>query len=105
MTGFQAGIQKFKEQGFEVIGISTDNTPSLGHWAKEVLKAEYPLGSDFSNRKVSELYGTLMKERGISNRATFVIDIDGKITHIEEGSTAIDTTGALNACSRSKGKH
>ncbi len=105
MTGFQAGIQKFRDAGFEVIGISTDNTPSLGHWAKEVLKLDFPLGSDFATRKTAEAYGVLMKDRGIANRATFVVDIDGKITHIEEGSSAIDTTGALTACSRSKGKH
>jgi peroxiredoxin len=46
-----------------------------------------------------------MKDRGIANRATFVVDIDGKISHIEEGSAAIDISGALNACSRTKGKH
>ena len=105
MTGYQAGIQKFKDMGFEVIGISTDNVPSLSYWADNVIKPDFPFGSDFTNRKVAEAYGTLMKDRGISNRATFVIDIDGKITHIEEGNTAIDVTGAVTACSRSKGKH
>ncbi len=104
MTGFQAGIQKFKEMGFEVIGISTDNTPSLSYWAKEVLKAEFPLGSDFGQRKTAEAYGVLMKDRGIANRATFVVDVDGKINSIEEGSTAIDVNNAMTACSRAKGK-
>lgn len=105
MTAYQAGIAKFREMGFEVIGMSTDNTPSQSYWAKEVLKVDFPIGSDFATRKTSEAYGVLMKERGISNRATFVIDIDGKITHIEEGSSAIDVTGAVTACSRSMGKH
>jgi peroxiredoxin 2/4 len=104
MTAYQAGIAKFREMGFEVIGMSTDNTPSLGHWAKEVLKVDFPLGSDFATRKTAEAYGVLNKERGFCNRASFVIDIDGKITHIEEGNTAIDPTGAVTACSRSKGK-
>ena len=104
MTGYQAGIQKFKDMGFEVIGLSTDNVPSLKYWADNVIKPEFPLGSDFATRKVAESYGTLMKDRGISNRATFVVDIDGKITSIEEGNTAVDVTGAVTACSRSKGK-
>jgi peroxiredoxin len=43
----------------------------------------------------------LNKESGVANRATFVIDPDGKITYIEEGSTAIDPVGATEACSRS----
>lgn len=104
MTGYQAGIQKFKDMGFEVIGISTDNVPSLKYWADNVIKPEFPLGSDFATRKTADAFGVLMKDRGISNRATFVVDIDGKITHIEEGNTAVDVTGAVTACSRSKRK-
>jgi alkyl hydroperoxide reductase subunit AhpC len=41
-----------------------------------------------------------MADRGIANRATFVIDKEGKIQHIEEGSGAVDITGAMTACSR-----
>lgn len=105
MTGYQAGIQKFKEMGFEVIGLSTDNVPSLKYWADNVIKPDFPLGSDFATRKTAEAFGVLMKDRGMANRATFVVDIDGKITSIEEGSSAVDITGAVTACSRSKGKH
>lgn len=104
MSNFQASLEKFKAMGFEVLGMSTDNSPSQAHWAKEVLKVEFPIGSDFKDRKVSEAYGVLMKDRGLANRANFVIDIDGKITHIEEGSVAVDITNSMNACSRSKGK-
>jgi len=45
-------------------------------------------------------YGVLMPERGIANRATFVVDKEGKITYIEEGSSAVDISGAADACSR-----
>ena len=45
-------------------------------------------------RKVSEQYGVLITQMGVANRATFVIDKDGKIANIEEGSGAIDTAGA-----------
>jgi alkyl hydroperoxide reductase subunit AhpC len=45
-------------------------------------------------------YGILMENLGFANRATFVVDVDGKIQHIEEGNTAIDPTGAETACSR-----
>lgn len=51
-------------------------------------------------RNVSEEYGILIKNLGVSNRATFVVDKDGKIANIEEGSVAIDPTGADTACSR-----
>ena len=101
MTAYQAGIAKFKESGAQVIGITTDNTPSLSYWAKEVLKLDFPLGSDFQ-RSVSKTYGVLIEQSGIANRATFVVDQDGIIQHIEEGKTAIDPTGAERACRRLK---
>jgi peroxiredoxin 2/4 len=103
MTAYQAGIAKFVESGAVVVGISTDNLPSQSYWAKEVLKLEFPLASDFQ-RKVSEQYGVLIKESGIANRSTFVVDGDGVIQFIEEGSTAINPEGAAMACSRAK-KH
>lgn len=81
----------------KVIAISTDNQPTLSHWAKE-LDAKFPLASDFS-RTVSKEYGVL-SERGMANRTTFVIDPDGKIVGIEQGSAAIDPTGAETACKR-----
>jgi peroxiredoxin len=51
-------------------------------------------------RKVSEQYGVLITQVGMSNRATFVVDMDGKIASIEEGGSAIDPTGAVTSCSR-----
>ena len=102
MTAYQSGNAKIKEMGYEVIGVSTDNTPSLKYWAENVIKPEFTFASDFATRKAAKDYGVLMESRGMANRATFVIDTEGKIDHIEEGSSAVDITGALNACSRKK---
>ena len=81
-----------------MVAISTDASPTLAHWKKE-LNAAYPMLSDHM-RKVSEQYGVLITQVGYSNRATFVIDKDGKIANIEEGNQAINTDGADEACSR-----
>jgi peroxiredoxin len=102
MTAYQAGIAKFQESGAQVFGISTDSLPSLKHWADEHIKATFPMLSDFSTRSTAKAYGVLMPN-GMSARTTFVIDKDGKIQHIDEGSAAIDPTGAVTACSRLKG--
>ncbi len=80
--------------------ISADNLPTLSHWAKEI-ELTYPMLSDFM-RKTAETYGVLIPDRGMANRATFVVDTEGKIQHIEEGSAAIDPTGAETACRRIK---
>lgn len=86
-----------------MFGVSTDNVPSLGEFSKK-LSLSFPLLSDFAARKTAAAYGVLMPDRGIANRATFVVDKEGKIVYIEEGSTAIDITGAADACSRSTHK-
>ncbi|MEP7366974.1 MAG: redoxin domain-containing protein [Acidobacteriota bacterium] len=98
MTSFNKDLAKFTESGALVFGISTDNIPSQKYWATEVLKVEQPLLSDFS-KKTAETYGILMPS-GVANRATFVVDKDGKIQFIEEGSSAVDISGAMTACSR-----
>lgn len=82
----------------QVLAISTDNLPTLRHWAEE-LKLEYPLLSDFM-RKVSASYGVLSAERGLANRTTFVIDKEGRIQYIEQGNSAVDPSNAVQACSR-----
>lgn len=85
-----------------MLGISTDFTPTLSHWAKE-LNLSYPLLSD-KKGDVAKLYGVLNADAMIANRTTFVIDPDGKIQHIEEGKEAIDPTGAETACKRIRKK-
>ena len=85
-----------------MLAVSTDFLPTLSHWAKE-LNATYPLMSDHDG-KVAESYGVLIPAMRLANRATFVIDPDGKIVEIVEGSAALDPTGAETACTRVKKK-
>jgi peroxiredoxin len=99
MTAYQAGIAAFDASEAQVLAISTDNRPTLQYWSKEVLKTSFPLLSDFM-RKVSAAYGVLNPETGTASRTTFVIGLDGRIVHIEEGADAIDPNGAANACAR-----
>jgi len=100
MQAYQLGIAKFSEAEAQVFGISTDNTPSQKEFATK-LEASFPLLSDFKDRSVSEKYGVLIKEMGMANRVTFVIDKEGKIIHMESGGDAIKAEGAADACSRS----
>jgi peroxiredoxin len=42
----------------------------------------------------------MMPGQRLALRVTFVIDREGKIRYIEQGGPAIDTSGAMTACSR-----
>ena len=99
MLAYQAGIAKFDGSDTQVFGISEDFTPSQKEFA-EKNKLAFPLLSDFSKRQVAKDYGVLIQDLGIANRATFVVDKEGKIQYIEEGKTAVDSAGAEQACSR-----
>jgi peroxiredoxin len=99
MLAYQANAAKFEGVATKVFGISGDNTPSQKEFAKQ-LNVGFPILSDFAQRKVMADYGVLLPNMGMANRTTFVIDKDGKIVHIEEGSGAIDPSGAEMACGR-----
>ena len=99
MLAYQAGLAKFEGVDTQVFGVSTDNTPSQKEFADK-LKVTFPLLSDFATRQVAKDYGVLIAAAGVANRSTFVVDKEGKIQHIEEGSGAIDPTGAETACAR-----
>ena len=101
MQGYQLNLSKFEGADTQVFGVSTDNSPSQRVFAEQ-LKVQFPMLSDFTKREVSKAYGVLNADRGVANRATFVIDMQGRIQHVEEGSGAVDVTGAATACSRLK---
>ena len=65
-----------------MFGISADNTPSQAEFAKQ-LKLAFPLLSDFARREVIAKYGVLWPDRGYANRATFVVDKEGKIVDLQ----------------------
>lgn len=99
MTSYGANHSQFEQMESQVFGISTDNTPSQKVFAEQT-GAKFPMLSDFTERKVAKTYGVLIESRGLANRATFVVDKDGKIAWIEEGQGAVDISGANQACSR-----
>jgi glutaredoxin-dependent peroxiredoxin len=63
----------------------------------EDLKVTFPLLSDWK-RDATKAYGLYDEARAFGRRATFVIDKEGIIQHVEVGNTAIDPTGAYQVC-------
>jgi len=108
MKAYQADIAKFTDTETQVFGISVDSVPALKRWsedlAPETKGLSFPLLSDFKQRKVVKDYGIFNEAQGFGMRATFVIDKEGVIRHIEEGNTAIDPSAAYQACSILKKK-
>ena len=96
MKAYQADIAKFEGTDTQVFGISVDSIPANRRFAQDI-GVTFPLLSDFKRTVVKE-YGIFNEEQGFGNRATFVIDKDGIIQHIDEGNVAIDPTAAADSC-------
>ena len=96
MKAYQSDIAKFDATDTQVLGISMDSFAANKRFAQDI-GVNFPLLSDW-HRTVVKDYGLLDEKSGYSARATFVIDKQGLITHIEEGRTAVDPTGAYQAC-------
>ena len=108
MKAYQADIAKFSDTDTQILGVSVDSVPALKHWSEELAPETkgltFPLLSDFKQRKVVKDYGVFNEAQGFGSRATFVIDKEGVIRHIEEGNTAIDPSAAVQACNLLKKK-
>ena len=76
---------EFKEQGAEIISVSTDTVFVHKAWhdtSPLIKKINYPMLAD-PTHNICIGYGTYIDEEGISLRATFLIDPDGIIKAFE----------------------
>ncbi len=78
LPALQEQLNEFAQYHTEVLGISVDSKHSNTAFA-EHLHLHFPLLSDFE-RKVTQAFGVL-REGGFAERATFVIDKQGKIVY------------------------
>ncbi len=84
----------FKALGAEVIAVSTDSIYSHLAWQEQALGVlQHPHASDKA-QYVSEAYGVLSEEKGISWRGTFIIAPNGILKHMSinhgEGGRNVD---------------
>ena len=85
-----------------MLAISVDDRKTVREFA-EALGASYPLLSD-ETREVSKAYGVLDPSGRIDRRVTFVVDREGVIRKVDEGTAAVDPSGVVKFCSALKRK-
>jgi len=79
MTLYNEILPEFKKYDAELLGISVDNVWSHLAFAKEK-NLHFPILSDFNPKgEVSKLYNAYDEKDGVSQRALYVIDKNGKI--------------------------
>ncbi len=81
--GYNIAKEIFESNDAVLLGITTDNTPTLYAWTKRMGKLWFPVLSDFwPHGAVASKYGVL-RSNGVSERALFVIDKKGIIRYID----------------------
>ncbi|HET8927681.1 MAG TPA: peroxiredoxin [Microbacterium sp.] len=72
-------IAVFDDASVRVVGVSVDSPHSLRAWAKEQ-GYRFDLASDFwPHGEVAGAYGVFLRERGVADRASFLIDREGVV--------------------------
>ena len=80
MNGYESDLAAFERAGAAVLGISVDAQPAKAAWAKTLGTISFDLLSDFHpHGEVAQKYGVYRSNDGISERALFVIDRNGKV--------------------------
>ena len=82
MPAYEADLDRFKGYDAQVLGISVDSVPCNMAWAKSLGNLSYDLLSDFHPKgEVAKAYGAFRENDGISERALFIIDKEGKLAY------------------------
>jgi alkyl hydroperoxide reductase subunit AhpC len=80
MPSYEADLSRFADVDTQVLGISIDSIPSHIAWAKSLGGITYPLLADFEPKgEVARAFGAYRSADGITERALFIIDKQGKI--------------------------
>ena len=81
---FVEDFSDFEKAGAQVLGISVDSVWTHMAFAKQ-LKLSYPLLADFQPRgDVAAKYGLFLADKGITARATVIVDKSGKVAWVKE---------------------
>lgn len=84
MPSYEADKERFEGYDTQVLGISVDSIPSHVAWAKSLGGISYPLLADFNPKgEVAKSYGAWREADGITERALFIVDKEGKIAYID----------------------
>src|SRR5919112_6120311 len=82
MPAYEADMERFASYDAQVLGISVDSVPCNTAWAKSLGGLSYDLLSDFEPKgEVARAFGAYRAADGISERAIFIVDKEGRIAY------------------------
>ena len=80
MRGYESDLGQFDAADTAVLGVSVDAQPAKAAWAQTLGTISFDLLSDFHpHGEVAKKYGVFREKDGISDRAIFLVDKEGRI--------------------------
>ena len=83
--------EKFQKEGVEVISVSTDTPFTHKAWhdkSDTIRKIKFPMAAD-PTHILSDLFGVLIEDEGVTLRGTFLVDPEGVIKLVEINDNSI----------------
>lgn len=83
MPALEAQLNRFLAANTLPIGVSVDSVHCHANWARSLGGVSFPLAADFHPKgAVAESYGLYLAEKGITDRATVIIDASGVVRYV-----------------------
>ncbi len=77
-------LPRFRAADTQVLGISVDSMFCHGNWGSSLGGVSFPLLADFQPKgAVADSFGLYLKDAGITDRATVIIDKEGVVRFLE----------------------
>jgi hypothetical protein len=101
-------LPRFRAAHTQVLGVSVDSVYSHANWAQSLGGISFPLLADFHPKgKMAASYGLYLDDKGITDRATVLIDSKGIVRHASSvtpaGQRNIEELAAL--CEKADKEH
>ncbi|MSP40219.1 MAG: redoxin domain-containing protein [Deltaproteobacteria bacterium] len=91
MPGLEALKSEFQACDTQVLGVSVDSRFSHDNWAKSLGGVSFPLLQDFHPKgDVAAKYGAFLSEKGITDRATVIVDKQGVVRYAVSVGPAVE---------------
>jgi alkyl hydroperoxide reductase subunit AhpC len=93
VPGIQSILDEFKAVDTQVLGVSVDSRFSHENWAHSLKGVSFPLLADFHPKgAMAKSYGLYLEDKGITDRATVIIDKNGIVRY----SASVTPAGERN---------
>ena len=82
MPAVEALLERFEAAHTQVLGVSVDSVHCHANWGRDLGGVSFPLLADFHPKGgVAQSYGLYLEDKGITDRATVIIDKTGVVRH------------------------